>query len=181
MDKHATTTAGAAAAAVANGEAAHAAGGVNDPACQFGRPKSSKFDSAAARAAAAAGAGSVGSALAYDEAGLEERERLLLGWEACRSGEIPIDAMLGRLKPLKTSGYGLAELLTWQMAKVEAAVTTSTEEGSDRLRALLEDMEGRDSRDPLADAERIHRTMVALDRGASPNVALRNLLLETRI
>ncbi len=130
-----------------------------------------------ATAAAAIARGSAARALDYDAEGLAEREELLLGFEQARHDREALEPFVLELAGLKAKGYGLGEILQWQLEKVEAGLGGKVSEGSERLREILDGLSANDIERLVDDAGRIHRTIAMLDRNANAKIALRDLLL----
>lgn len=139
-----------------------------------------------ARAAAACSRGSVARALLFDEEGLAERESLLLAWEAGRrgvdgsQGEALVQVLVAR----KSDGYGLPDILEWEMAKVEARLGRRGHEPSAELSRLLDEvasegLEG-DRRTLMDDGLRVQQAIDRLARNANARAVIRDLLVNVR-
>jgi DNA polymerase-3 subunit delta' len=133
-----------------------------------------------AEAAAACARGSVSRALTFDPEGLADRESVLLAWERLRRSGEETESVLRILVERKESGYALADLLEWQLAKVETSLGRPAPEPSAELAAILAECEGADPRALLAETERVQRTIDALARNANPRLVIRDLLLNVR-
>lgn len=137
-------------------------------------------DEETARAAAACARGSVARAMQFDAEGLADREQLLLAFEAAQKDRLAIDPLVADLASRKDTGYGLTDLLAWQMAKVETALGRRAHEPSAELARVLEAARPEDARAMVEGAERIQQAIGMIARNANPRLVIRDLLLNVR-
>ncbi len=140
---------------------------------------------AEAEAAAAASHGSVARALVLDADGLAERESILAGYEDVRRSALAIEPFVAMLAQKKDRGFALADILEWQLAKVEASLGRRGPEPSEKLSRILDEHApaagDRDPRQLIAEAERIQRTIDAIERNANAKLVIRDLLMNVRM
>jgi len=128
--------------------------------------------------------GSVGTALSCSPEDVDDRADLIESFELFRAGDgegPSLDEMVRNLfERHGADRAGLAELLEWQMRKVESALGCPPRAESDRLSTFLERATDGEADELLEAATRIRATMRLLDRNANRRLALRDLLLDMR-
>lgn len=134
-----------------------------------------------ALAAAACARGSVARALTMSSEGLVEREQLLLAWEGLRRSPDDVEGLIAALVARKSQGYGLGDLLEWQLAKVEASLGREVAEPSAELTRILGEARSLATPPQIANAERIRRTMGEIARNVNARLAIRDLLINVRV
>lgn len=137
-------------------------------------------DEETARAAAACARGSVARAMQFDAEGLADREQLLLAWEAAQTDRMAIEPLVTDLASRKDTGYGLTDILEWQMAKIETALGRRAHEPSAELDRLLETARPEDATAMVERADRIQQAIGMIARNANPKLVIRDLLLNVR-
>ncbi len=137
-------------------------------------------DEDTARAAAACARGSVQRAMLFDADGLADREQLLLAWEAARKDPLAVEPLVADLASRKDTGYGLTDLLEWEMAKVETALGRPAHEPSAELARVLEAARADDARAMIGHADRIQQAIGMIARNANTRAVIRDLLLNVR-
>ncbi len=138
---------------------------------------SSGVEEQQARAAAAVSGGSAGRALAYDAAGLAAREELIEAFEALRKSPEDVEDTLQIFMGRKALGYGLEELLDWQLRKIRSCLGYRASESSASLEALLDNSREQSYRRLVSEASRTRATIVALQRNVGAKIAIRDMLL----
>ncbi|MFN2375584.1 MAG: ATP-binding protein [Candidatus Binatia bacterium] len=133
-----------------------------------------------ASAAAACARGSASRALEFDPDGLAERESLLLAWEALRREPAGVEALAQALVARKESGYALADLLQWQLARIETSLGRGGQEPSPSLARILEQTGADDTRRLLDEATRIQEAIDMISRNANAKLVIRDLLMNVR-
>ena len=133
-----------------------------------------------AAAAAAVAHGSAARALELDADGLAERERLLVAFEAARGDALAVEPLVTLLVQNKDRGYALTDILEWQIARIEAALGRRTAEPSPALSRLLDESANANVRTLVEEAERIQRTIDAIDRNANAKLVIRDMLMNVR-
>jgi DNA polymerase III delta' subunit len=119
---------------------------------------------AAADRAVEAAMGSVGRAVAFDEAGLVRRSEILTAFDDFRRGELELEDMLARLEAEKEAGYGLPELFEAETTRARELALAS---GADALGQAVDE------------ASLVLWTLRAItERNANAKIALRDMLLQ---
>lgn len=133
-----------------------------------------------AAAAAACSRGSVARALVFDADGLEDREAVLLAFEAAHDDPLAIEPLVAMLAARKESGYALVDLLEWLLARAEASLGRMPAEPSPALARILA-ATGPESTSALVDeAGRVQQAIDSIARNANPRLVIRDLLLNVK-
>jgi len=134
-----------------------------------------------ARRAAHLAGGRPGRAMRTTEDRIEERERLVVGFERCRAGRDDMEGLLKTLIEAKGQDRpSLPALYEWQMKKLEAALGYRRTEDSDKLAKILSSLTENDAPRMIRDAERVHDTLLLLERNANARLAIRDMLMGIR-
>ena len=130
-----------------------------------------------AHTAAELAGGSAGRAIEMDADAIADHEALIRSFEDLRRSDDPdLDAVVKDLAERRAKGRpALAEMLRWQMQKVETSIMPLPEDG--RFGELLAGLSPADTAALLEEAERTRRTIAALDRSANAKLVIRDMLL----
>ena len=138
-------------------------------------------DSFQAQAAASAARGRVDQALTYTPEGLNDRERLLLAFEAVGRGDGDLEQLVKDMLDRKANGYGLDEVLAWQLRKIRACLGAASSEPSQALQKVLESLDPTRLPALVRGGDRLQRTILSFERHINARLAIRDLLLDVRL